>query len=200
MKKILPAIGCFLLLFSLILSDVYAKSRKATITFKRGLVQIKKRGSTRWNNFNPAMILSEGDKVKTGRKSKVEIRFDDGSRIKLLSNSVIELKKYYKIDDGRYSMVKLKKGKLFGNVLKLRKKSKFQVSAVNSTAGVRGTEFYVAIDNRDNVTVEVNNGSLDVEAEGTKVVVTDLKGTYIKKGEAPTEPKNITKRKVQWGR
>jgi ferric-dicitrate binding protein FerR (iron transport regulator) len=198
MKKLVLALSGLALLLSFIIPEVYAKSRKAKITFKRGIVQVQKRGSKRWINYNPAIILVEGDKVRAKKKSKAEIRFDDGSRIQLLSNSTIVLKKYSSSRTGRQSNVKLNKGSLFASVRRLKRKSTFQVTAVNTTAGVRGTEFYVSIDKKENVTVEVNTGVIEVEAENKKVIVRDLQGTIVKKGNAPRQPKTINRRNVKW--
>ncbi len=185
MNKALLTLVCFILFFSLNIYKLKAMPRHAKIVFKKGIVLVLNPQQKKWQSYNPTIKLKEGDIIRTGRRSRAEIRFDDGSRIRILSNTTIVLQKYLTGKKGRNSNVKLNKGGLYLNVRKLKRKSKFRVSTVTATVGVRGTIFYIRIDKKKNVKVKVKNGVVVVKAQGKQIKVKKNQGAIIKSGHKP---------------
>ena len=177
-----------------------SKERSARIKFLKGNVQ--RNEGKGWHSVSRVgTILLQQDKLKTGGNGRVEVQFDDGSLLQLTSNSSISLKEYSYSRKGRKANVNLKKGAIFANVNKLRRNSNFKVSTATAVAGVRGTQFYVSIDKKENVKLEVYKGGVDISANNKKVSVKAGQETIVKKGSAPTDPTKIkSKRRVRWSR
>ncbi|MDH5681570.1 MAG: FecR domain-containing protein [Spirochaetota bacterium] len=177
-----------------------SKDRAARIKFLKGTVQ-RNSGAGWVSVHRSGTVLLQNDVLKTGGNGQVEIQFDDGSLLKLSKNSRISLKQYSYSRKGRKSNINLKSGSLFANVNKLRRKSDFKVSTVTAVAGVRGTQFFVSIDKKEKVKVEVYKGQVDVNAKDKVVSVKSGQQTVVKKGSSPSKPKKIrTKRRVKWAR
>ncbi len=177
-----------------------SKERAASVKFLRGRVQRKTNG--RWMPIRRAgTVLLQHDVIKTGNKSKIEIHFDNGSLLQLSSNSTLSLKQYSFSSKGRKTNVNLKSGSLFANVNKLRRKSSFKVSTVTAVAGVRGTQFYVSIDKKKTVKVEVYKGKVEVSANNKVVSVKKNHKTEVTSGKTPKKPSKLTSiRRVKWAK
>jgi hypothetical protein len=172
------------------------------VNFIKGSV-FKAKGKSWLRIHQIGTILKESDKIKTGANSKVEIKFDDGSLLQLTSDSVAQLKEYNLASNGRNSNINLDKGSIFANVNKLKKESQFQISTKTAIAGVRGTEFFVGIDESKKVTVEVYEGAVAVASTGNlaeKVVVDQgYEATVSDKNQKPNSPQKIKRsRRVEW--
>ena len=177
-----------------------SKDRAARIKFFRGTIQRETQG--KWTPVRRiGTVLLQHDRIKTGNRSKLEIKFDDGSLLQISSNTIISLKEYAYSRKGRTANINLKNGSLFANVKKLRRNSSFTVSTVTAVAGVRGTQFYVSIDDKKKVKVEVYKGKVEVGAQNKKVNVKAGQETIVNKGSTPQKPKRIkSPRKIKWAK
>ena len=101
--------------------------------------------------------FSDGAKIKTGINSSAVIELGDGSRVKILPNSLAEIvtNRDYAMRDASKSgssnwfsgLMRLSEGALEALASKATKRAKpLQVETPTSTIGVRGTEFRVAFD------------------------------------------------------
>ena len=101
--------------------------------------------------------FSDGAKVKTGINSSAVIELGDGSRVKILPNSLAEIvtNRDYAVRDASKSgssnwfsgLMRLSEGALEALASKTAKRAKpLQVETPTSLVGVRGTEFRVAFD------------------------------------------------------
>lgn len=178
-----------------------SKDRAAKVKFFKGKVNRKVLGSD-WRPIRQiGTVLLQNDRIKTGRNAKVEIQFDDGSRIQLLSNSTIYLKEYSYSRKRRRANINLKNGSLFADVTKLGRYSSFKVTSITATVGVRGTQFYVSIDDQEKVKVELYKGKVVVEANNKKVALKAGQETVILLGQAPIKPRPIrSPRKIEWNK
>lgn len=200
MRKYILSVIIVLVILPL-MTDQLLAARKAKIVFRKGVVQIKKKGHSKWVAFNPRISLQENDYVKTGPKSKVEIRFDDGSRMQVFSNSTAILKTYSKSKKGRNSNIAIQKGSAYTKVNKLRKNSSFRVSSVSGVAGVRGTEFYVSVDDSEKMNIEVYEGSVNVKSSKTDentVVNAGYSSSVNDKGFVEKNKKIKKRRNLEW--
>ena len=102
-------------------------------------------------------VLADGAKIKTGANSSAVIELGDGSRIKVLPNSLAEVvtNRHYAMRDASQSgstnwfsgLMRLTEGALEALASKTAKRATpLQIETPTSVAGVRGTEFRVAFD------------------------------------------------------
>ena len=109
------------------------------------------------NAMQPGATLTDGSKLKTGANSSVVIELGDGSRVKILPNSLAEVvtNRDYAMRDASASgstnwfsgLMRLSEGALEALASKTAKRAKeLQVETPTSLVGVRGTEFRVAFD------------------------------------------------------
>ena len=176
-----------------------SKDRVAKVKFFKGNVD-KSIDNESWTAIRQiGTVLLQNHIIRTGDKSKIEIKFDNGSLIQVLENSIASLKDY------SYNKIgvnfDLKWGSLFANVKNLRRKSTFNVLTVTAVVGVRGTEFYVNINENDKVKVEVYKGKVHVIAQNKRVEVKKGYETTITKGDPPLKPSKIKViRSIQWSK
>jgi len=93
------------------------------------------------------MSIHMGDMAKTGNRSKLEIRFDDGSIIRLGENSQAEISEYLFQDDRILAKIFLHAGKVRSIVKKTARlfgvgeTNRFEVHTDTAVIGARGTDF-----------------------------------------------------------
>ena len=109
------------------------------------------------NKMVPGALITDGSQFKTGANSSAVIELGDGSRIKLLPNSLAEIvsNKNYAMRDASRSgstnwfsgLMRLTEGALEALASKTAKRATpLQIETPTSVVGVRGTEFRVAFD------------------------------------------------------
>ena len=107
--------------------------------------------------MQPGASINDGSQVKTGANSSAVVEMGDGSRIKVLPNSVAEVltNRNYAMRDASASgstnwfsgLMRLGSGTLEALAGKLvNRATPLQIQTATSTVGVRGTEFRVAFD------------------------------------------------------
>lgn len=181
-----------------------------------GKVEIRRAGAQDWLRVETQLIVHPGDSVKTGWRSRVQIEFDDGSRVELGSSSsyVLEKDGAGRTDTG----MKLNFGWMKAWVQKLAKR-KFDVRTPTAVCSVRGTEFAVNVEGnktsvdlfRGLIAVGDVKGNESVLREGQHVTVDEKGlGRVMSSGEFKTQQKeesqqvlkhevalNMTKEQVQ---
>lgn len=108
-----------------------------------------------WVPVNKGDILDSGDSLKTGENSYAELRFSDGSTVKI--NPETEVSIYRDYLSLAIGYIRLYITKLFPN---------FEVRTPSAIAGVRGTEFSVEVLEDQTTIVTVYEGEVDVTAQG----------------------------------
>ncbi len=109
------------------------------------------------NGVQPGAAVADGAKIKTGSNSSAVIELGDGSRIKVLPNSLAEVvtNRDYAMRDSSKSgstnwfsgLMRLTEGALEALASKTSKRATpLQIETPTSIVGVRGTEFRVAYD------------------------------------------------------
>ena len=141
MKKVL--ITVFVCLF-IVLSSVaiYAQSQKtpssaksAIILYTEGAVTVKAQGSMRWTDASIDMALKEGDSLKTGADSWVEIGAvtDYENVMRVNENTLVELTGLGPVN------ISLLKGEIRSLVEGIGSGSTFEIDTPLAVCGVRGT-------------------------------------------------------------
>ncbi|MBC7475490.1 MAG: FecR domain-containing protein [Candidatus Sericytochromatia bacterium] len=135
--------------------QVQAKSY-ARITKVVGQVKILKNKD--WINLNKNVIVKVNDHLKTYQKSRTELTFSDGSRIRLDENTDIVLIKTKTLENNFF---KLFGGHIWANIAN-RGKGRFAMQSSTAALAVMGTIFDVGTQN-NKTEVSVFEGSVGVQ-------------------------------------
>ncbi len=165
MMKIIRSAVPVLLLAGFSAASVSADNSAAVVTWLDGQATVFTKGGKTGTPIKKHDKITKGQEVKVGEKSRIELKYPDGTVMRFAERSTI------KIDDIAYDnktqskkvKVDLGGGKLWANVKKLfTSDSKVEVKMVNAVAGVRGTVYRVNVDEDNSAMVKVYDGSVAV--------------------------------------
>ncbi len=171
------------------LSLVKQGPASATVIFVSGQVQLQQSEAT----FIPLNIgdnLGAGAKIVTKDKSKVVIKFADGSITELASNAQLLLDAMSLYSGGAMvdTKLRLQKGQLETQANPQHQDgSGMQVITPSAIAAVRGTKFRVTA-NQKTTTQETLNGQVVLEAANKEVIVNKGFGSLAEHGKPPIPP------------
>ncbi|WP_017756670.1 fibronectin type III domain-containing protein [Calidifontibacillus oryziterrae] len=147
--KLIKVWVSILLLFSLLLPAFFHvdAARVAVIKEVQGEVYIKKGNGSREFKAKDGMSLSEGDSVRTVKKSSANIVYDDGSKTTVAPSSKLSISKLKDKNNGKQTKVKVVSGKVWNSVKSLSNANdEYDVETPTAVMGVRGTHFLVTTD------------------------------------------------------
>ena len=132
-----------ILLFSIVLSISYG-NKIAVATKVKGDVQLMKVETDNFLGLNPGTILSDGDKIRTGKSGFAAIIFiDDKSILKIKENSEVVL-------TGQRTAASIsKKINMDGGTIRAtitKQNTDFIIQTPTSVASVKGTDFWMITD------------------------------------------------------
>lgn len=142
-----------------------ADDSAAVVTRLDGSATVFAKGTKKGTPLKKNSKVTKNQEVKVGEKSRLELKYPDGTIMRFAERSVI------KMDDITYDnktrnkkvRVDLGGGKLWANVKKLvTADSRVEVKTVNAVAGVRGTVYRVNVDEDNSAMVKVYDGSVNV--------------------------------------
>lgn len=99
-----------------------------------GDVQILTQGALRWRDAGDNVVLSYNDKVRTLSDSSAQLQYEDGTQVRLGSNSLVQLQQ---------NALRVFHGNSWVHVTK--KGTSFSTSTPNLVASVRGTIYSVGV-------------------------------------------------------
>lgn len=134
----------------------WSSSKLAKVTYIEGVSELIKNGRSKPLKVN--MILKQGNIIKTGENSQVELTYFNGDVVRLSANSELQLEGR---EEGQ-GQPKLNKGNLWSNIKKLsNSEPRFQVKTSVATAAVRGTTFLVSVQD-SSASIHLLEGKIDV--------------------------------------
>lgn len=144
MRKRLFLLSIVIVLLALSFPVHANNTRTAKLIEFQGTVSIKKEASEKKIKAFKNMVLSEGDTIYTGEKSKAVLSLDGDKRVTVSAKSTVVLSELSKSVSSTDTAITLKNGGV-GSKLdkKLDKSSRYKIKTPTSVMGVRGTEFYV---------------------------------------------------------
>jgi hypothetical protein len=152
----------FLTIFTLLPLAISAQpeSGAGEITFLEGTCQVKKSLHGQYQNAVLGQTVYTSERVRTLLESRTEITLTDSSTIFLTEDSEITIDQSVLREDTYTSI-----GLLFGNIRVfvgrlMAGKEEFAVNTVSVTAGIRGTEFDVAVREDGAVLINVESGEI----------------------------------------
>jgi hypothetical protein len=189
MKGILLSI-LFLFSCSLYASDAKVKFLINDVKYKVDLQQ------EQWAPLKLNDLVPEKSVVRCGNDSRCELLLSDGSVIKILANSMLQVKSVQKDDNPNTSIFTL-----LGNFFFKVKKGvlgEFQVRSPNSVIAVRGTEFLVKNESKKSE-VWVQSGTVNFSDKNMTTYVTLNGGqkSSVKSDGFPTKPKPLSPKEKQ---
>lgn len=126
---------------------------------KAGKVDVARKNGDKWLRAKKGMRLDSGNVIRTGNKSLAALIFsDDKSLLKIRSNSRVTLRGKRKQASISKSIF-LKLGDLWTRVTK---GNPFRVETPSGVAAVKGTEFYVSVDEFGNMIVYCIEGVIEL--------------------------------------
>jgi FecR-like protein len=138
---------------------------EAAVTMVQGTARVYASGS------KTGLILKKGDRlkkeqeVKVAEKSRIELRFPDGTVMRLAAKSNLKMSElaFNKQTDSKNVKVDLSTGKLWAKVKELTTSdSSVEVKTSNAVAGVRGTVYRVSVAEDKSAEVKVYDGTVYV--------------------------------------
>ena len=126
---------------------------------KVGKVDVARKNGDKWLHAQKGMRLDSGNIIRTGDKSLAALIFsDDKSLLKIRANSRVTLRGKRKQASISKSIF-LKLGELWTRVTK---GNPFRVETPSGVAAVKGTEFYVSVDEFGNMIVYCIEGVIEL--------------------------------------
>lgn len=150
MKTRLFILALAVVLMAMFAMDVTAKEteRSAKVIFVKADVKIQKAGKTDWVSAKEGMSLFDGDTIKTGRASSIELSFDKENKniVRLEENSTAILR------GKMLNRIELPQGRIRSLVKNLKRGSSFEIKTPTVVAGARGSGWDVdSTEKRDGV-------------------------------------------------
>ncbi|MFW5799540.1 MAG: FecR family protein, partial [Spirochaetota bacterium] len=126
------------------------------VPFLVGDVEVYNAENDEWTKIRTNHALVEGNVLRTNEESRCEIKLDDGTILKLESNTVIALGEFNFDEEGSQTLLDVISGSVLMKITKLGDDDEFNVKTVSAVAGVRGTEFQIKISGeKENSVVEI---------------------------------------------
>src|SRR5207248_7237373 len=123
------------------------------------------RGGGAYAAATSGTVVQPGDSVKTDAKGRGQIKFPDGSAMRLANSSEITLTSSHFAKDGKVHDISIqaKIGRTLSTVQHLAGGATFQVVGNTTTASVRGTKFEVVVNADGSIVIKLFDGKLDVD-------------------------------------
>jgi len=141
-----------------------SKKPVGKITFILGSpsqVNILRTDQNNWTNAELFSQVCNGDKIKTQKESRCEIRLNDRSNIRIGENTTFRLKQD---SDGLGKDSQLSLGRIWFNIKSLLKKETFSIKTPTAVCSIRGTIFRMDADSTTRIAVY--DGAVDVGPVG----------------------------------
>lgn len=123
---------------------VLSTIRTARVSFLQGNAFVRKKGLSRWEPLELGRVLTVMDELATDSTGRLEITFDNGSKLKMRPRSNLVIDQLALENGGRQATtdIALGLGKISAKMSKLQmNREKFSLTTPTAVAAIRGTEF-----------------------------------------------------------
>lgn len=156
-----------------------------------GQVKLTRVGSAKTEIINKTVDLFAGDLLETLRESKAVLSYSDGTIMRVKPRTLVEVQPL---------SIKVFKGKTWYKFTK--RGTEFHIEAPTLVAGIRGTEFEVAVSSRRKASVSVMEGAVAVRSKAGRSGMLLRPGfaTHCEPGETLVSAYrfNVNKKKQEW--
>jgi hypothetical protein len=191
-RIVLSAVGLALLLLVTAGRGALAQEEKAVarVVAQRGGVTALQ--GTLPRALHLGALLFQGDRIVTGRDSRVKILFADQSSLSIGAGTEIELSEYLRDGEGRTmrAVLSLLRGIVRATLALGERPRDFEIKTETVVASVRSTDWLTeAKEDRTSVFVVTGRVKVAVLDGGAEVDLDEGFGTDVEVGAAPTAPK-----------
>ncbi len=147
---------------------VELRGAEAVVSHVEGYVTVVRRGGKKPQRIKRKDTLKGGDRVVTGRRSRIEITMPDKSLIRFdqRSSFTIASMAYNVEEKTKDSHFRMFMGRAWARVKKLGRRDRFQISSRTAVAGVRGTVYRMNVAEDSTTQVKVYWGDVVVHGRG----------------------------------
>ncbi len=186
---------CFILLSSFAWAAEEAQTRMvkldASLEIISGQVKLTRVGSTKTDIISNGVELYAGDLLETLRESKAVLNYTDGTVMRIKPRTLVEVQPL---------SIKVFKGQTWYKFTK--RGTEFRIETPTLVAGIRGTEFEVAVTSRKKASVSVLEGAVAVKGRAGKksLVLKPGFATHCEPGNELVEAYkfNLDKKNAEW--
>lgn len=170
-KRILPVVILFLVLGPYPLSaqkkavKIKMDAGQAKVTLLEGRASLYQKGLKKPQALSQGDLLTQGDRVTTHIKSRIEIKMPDKSIVRFAEKTtfVLDSATYNPKTKKRDINVNMILGKTWAKVPKFSgSKGRFAITTKTSVAGVRGTDFRMNVNKDNSAVLKVYAGEVAV--------------------------------------
>ena len=138
-------------------------------------------------------LVLPGQTVVTNRGEYVHLIYPDHKHTRIGPQSEMTLVYLMQLtDDNLKAEFSLKKGRITHSVQqKLKANENFDTRTAIAITGIRGTEFRLKVGDAETNIVETLKGKVVLGAAGKQLVLNKGMGSKVKKGQAPSPPRNL---------
>jgi hypothetical protein len=155
-----------------------------------GSVDVWPAGSDAWRPASASERVPAGSRIRTGPRSAAVLVFFDGSTTELEAETeiaVIEMSSPR--GNNRVILLEQALGQTYSRVQQSPDhESRFEIETPTTLVAVRGTEFSTAVEMNGTTHVAVTEGTVEVTAQETTVVVLVGQKTAVHPGQIPGDP------------
>ncbi|MGM0600390.1 MAG: FecR family protein [Candidatus Rifleibacteriota bacterium] len=163
----------------------------ATLEIISGQVKLTRVGKTKTDVMSKTTSLYAGDLLETLRESKAVLRYSDGTQMRIKPRTLIEVQPL---------SIRVFKGRSWYKFTKRNRE--FRIVTPTLVAGIRGTEFEVAVSSRKKASVSVIEGAVAVKGRYSRggLLLRPGFATQCSQGSELARPYqfDIEKKKQEW--
>lgn len=170
----------------------WSADNKAFVSYLEGTAS-KSRDGKGWKPVSKGDTLAEGESVKTGVKSRLELTLPDGSKVRFSEGTNFKVDALTFREEERNLGIDVFFGKAWAKVAKGKKGSRFEVKTPNAVAGVRGTVYRIDVNNDTSSLVRVYDGEVTVGNLPAKIEDEGRRPKYISGPAEVPGPHEVTR-------
>lgn len=191
---------CFLVIcFVFSFSSLWAESGNevqlvpldAKLEILGGQVKLTRVGSSKTDVISQSVELFAGDLLETLRESKAALTYADGTIMRIKERTLVEVQPM---------SIRVFKGKTWYKFTK--RGTEFRIETPTLVAGIRGTEFEVAVSSRKKASISVTEGAVAVKSRNSNKGLLLRPGfaTHCEPGSDPVTAYkfNVERKKAEW--
>ncbi len=166
---------------------------KAIVSLVQGDAKAQIDGRGEWVALRAGDVIPPRSRLKTGRDSSLEIRYEDGSS--LLFRSDTEVKVVAARKDRTCRLLRdffLSAGRVSAKVRSATGQTpRFRIHTPSAIASVRGTEFRVAVDEKQKTFVEVLESKVIVDTAKKSISLKQGQGAMVNAASSTSPPRKL---------
>ena len=143
------------------------KGGNAKVALLKGSASLIKKDMVEARPLTQDDLLAGGDRISTGKNSRIELKMPDGSYLRFDEETTFELQSmaFEKKKKRRKITVSMILGKTWAKVSRLfGLKGRFEIATSTAVAGVRGTVYRMNVNKDNSVTVKVYWGEVVINS------------------------------------